>query len=154
MNKTHKNYMTKQHSLGYLKYGLVIWYSFFSYIKISLRSQNCFIFLLELTWISVCVCGCTYLYVHVYTHINVLHMYTYLRILCVINTLNIYLSRDVGFHFSAGGQPECGKEWTFFFILSSFSSVQFSHSVMSDSLQLHELQHARLPCPSPAPRAY
>ena len=32
-----------------------------------------------------------------------------------------------------------------------FSSVQFSHSVMSDSLQPHELQHARPPCPSPTP---
>ena len=30
-------------------------------------------------------------------------------------------------------------------------SVQFSHSVMSDSLQPHESQHARLPCPSPTP---
>ena len=30
-----------------------------------------------------------------------------------------------------------------------FSSVQFSHSVMSDSLQPHGLQHARPPCPSP-----
>ena len=30
----------------------------------------------------------------------------------------------------------------------SFSSVQFSCSVMSDSLRPHELQHARLPCPS------
>ena len=30
-------------------------------------------------------------------------------------------------------------------------SVQFSHSVVSDSLQPHELQHARPPCPSPAP---
>jgi len=30
-------------------------------------------------------------------------------------------------------------------------SVQFSHSVMSDSLWLHGLQHARLPCPSPTP---
>ena len=29
------------------------------------------------------------------------------------------------------------------------SSVQFSHSVMSDSLRPHEPQHARLPCPSP-----
>ena len=28
-------------------------------------------------------------------------------------------------------------------------SVQFSHSVMSDSLWSHELQHARPPCPSP-----
>ena len=33
-------------------------------------------------------------------------------------------------------------------------SVQFSHSVMSDSLWPHGLQHARLPCPSPTPRAY
>ena len=32
-----------------------------------------------------------------------------------------------------------------------FSSVQFSHSVMSDSLQPHELQHARPLCPSPTP---
>ena len=30
-------------------------------------------------------------------------------------------------------------------------SVQFSHSVMSDSLRPHELQHARPPCPSPTP---
>ena len=34
------------------------------------------------------------------------------------------------------------------------NSVQFSHSVVSDSLQPHGLQHARLPCPSPTPRAY
>ena len=32
-----------------------------------------------------------------------------------------------------------------------FSSVQFSRSVMSDSLRPHESQHARPPCPSPAP---
>ena len=32
-----------------------------------------------------------------------------------------------------------------------FSSVQFSHSVMSDSLRPHESQHARPPCPSPTP---
>ena len=31
------------------------------------------------------------------------------------------------------------------------ASVQFSHSVMSDSLWSHELQHARPPCPSPIP---
>ena len=30
---------------------------------------------------------------------------------------------------------------------------QFSHSVVSDSLWPHGLQHARLPCPSPIPRA-
>ena len=32
--------------------------------------------------------------------------------------------------------------------------LQFSHSVMSDFLQPHELQHARPPCPSPTPRIY
>ena len=31
--------------------------------------------------------------------------------------------------------------------------VQFSHSVVSDSLWPHGLQHARLPCPSPTPEA-
>ena len=34
------------------------------------------------------------------------------------------------------------------------SSVQFSRSVMSDSLRPHGLQHARPPCPSPTPGAY
>ena len=37
---------------------------------------------------------------------------------------------------------------------SQFSSVQFSHSVVSDSLQPHGLQHARPPCPSPTPRVH
>ena len=37
---------------------------------------------------------------------------------------------------------------------SQFSSVQFSHSVVSNSLRPHELQHARPPCPSPTPRVY
>ena len=32
-------------------------------------------------------------------------------------------------------------------------SVQFSHSVVSDSLQPHGLQDSRLPCPSPTPGA-
>ena len=31
------------------------------------------------------------------------------------------------------------------------ASVQFSHSVRSDSLRPHESQHARPPCPSPTP---
>ena len=35
-----------------------------------------------------------------------------------------------------------------------FSSVQFSGSVMSNSLQPHGLQHTRPPCSSPTPRAY
>ena len=31
------------------------------------------------------------------------------------------------------------------------ASVQFSHSVVSNFLQPHGLQHTRLPCPSPTP---
>ena len=43
----------------------------------------------------------------------------------------------------------------FFVVISipafTVSSVQFSCSVVSDSLRLHELQHAGPPCPSPTP---
>ena len=42
----------------------------------------------------------------------------------------------------------CGWRIDFFF------SVQFSLSVMSDSLRPHEPQHARPPCPSPTPRVH
>ena len=35
-----------------------------------------------------------------------------------------------------------------------FSSVQFSHSVVSDSLWPHELQHTRPPCLPPTPGVY
>ena len=47
--------------------------------------------------------------------------------------------------------------WVFlflFFYLHQFSSVQFSRSVMSNSLWPHEPQHARPPCPSPTPRVH
>ena len=37
-------------------------------------------------------------------------------------------------------------------IIVQFSSVQFSRSVMSNSLRPHELQHPRPPCSSPPPR--
>ena len=36
----------------------------------------------------------------------------------------------------------------------TFSSVQFSRSVVSDSLRTHESQHTRPPCPSPTPGVY
>ena len=36
----------------------------------------------------------------------------------------------------------------------TISSVQFSRSVVSDSLRPHESQHARPPCPSPSPRVH
>ena len=52
----------------------------------------------------------------------------------------------------------CGcKCWDNFFMIYlrvQFSSVQFSRSVVSDSLRPHESKHARPPCPSPAPGVY
>ena len=48
--------------------------------------------------------------------------------------------------FSPSGDSTFLQLWAF-----QFSSVQFSRSVMSDSLQPHESQHARPPCPSPSP---
>ena len=44
-----------------------------------------------------------------------------------------------------------GLNWYDFMIPCS---VQFNHSVVSDSLQPHELQHSRPPCPSLTPRVY
>ena len=41
--------------------------------------------------------------------------------------------------------------WFFQWSCMDVSSVQFSHSVVSDSLWPHELQHTRPPCPSPTP---
>ena len=40
------------------------------------------------------------------------------------------------------------------FIFNLFSSVELSCSVVSDSLQPHEWQHARPPCPAPTPGVY
>ena len=58
----------------------------------------------------------------------------------------------------------CAMKWLsymFTYLLSlldlsptPLSSVQFSRSVMSNSLRPHGLQHARPPCPSPTPRIY
>ena len=60
--------------------------------------------------------------------------------------------------------PRCVQESIFFrhemtlsggcIQISQCLSVKFSHSVMSDSLQPHGLQHTRLSCPSPIPGAY
>ena len=46
------------------------------------------------------------------------------------------------------------KNWDSQRYLLMKGSVQFSCSVVSDSLRPHELQHARPPCPSATPRVY
>ena len=46
------------------------------------------------------------------------------------------------------------KRFIIYFLKMYWTSIQFSRSVMSDSLQPHGLQHGRPPCPSPAPEVY
>ena len=53
---------------------------------------------------------------------------------------------DVGMHLGANCNP--------FWRPGSLGSVQFSCSVVSDCLQPHGVQHARLPCLSPPARVY
>ena len=64
-------------------------------------------------------------------------------------------SQDKWSHVSKEGSKMCPSElghfrnqWT------KMKRNQVSHSVVSNSLQPHGLQHTKLPCPSPAPRAY
>ena len=45
-------------------------------------------------------------------------------------------------------------QFILFYFLYQHSSVQFSCSVVSDSLRLHGLPHTRPPCPSPTPGVY
>ena len=72
-------------------------------------------------------------------------------------TSGYYLKCRVIFQIKTGLSCGTNNSWavsTFLPLVFQFSSVQFSRSVMSDSLQPHGLQHARLPCPSPTPGAY
>ena len=59
---------------------------------------------------------------------------------CLFNLYAEYIMRNAGLEEAQAG--------------IKISSVQFSCSVMSDSLQPHESQHARPPCPSPTLRVY
>ena len=64
-------------------------------------------------------------------------------------------TRKTGFPVSLAshlGQRQQGFPYIRF--SSKRNSVQFSRSVVSDSLWPHGLQHGRLPCPSPTPGAY
>ena len=92
----------------------------------------------------------------------------------LINSMNVSLSKLWEMVKSMGWQSRTGlSDWTDWLknskcsllnykgsssrlgleILRIISSVQFCHSVVPDSLRPHGLQHTRLPCPSPTPRA-
>ena len=58
---------------------------------------------------------------------------------------------QAGFRKGSGTRDQMANiHW----IITKASSVQFICSVVSDSLWLHGLQHARPPCPSPTPGVY
>ena len=61
-------------------------------------------------------------------------------------TLSLALAGGFFYHLRHQGRP-----MRMFFNLM-FNSVQFSHSIVSNSLQPHGQQHIRLPCPSSSPR--
>ena len=70
-------------------------------------------------------------------YVSIRYTVTWFRCVCVCVCVCVYnMYFQIIFHYSL------------------FSSFQFSHSVVSIYLRLHWLQHARLPCPSPIPKAY
>ena len=71
----------------------------------------------------------------------------------VLGISQVIILECVAICFSRGSsQP---RDWTHVSCIGRWIlSVQFSCSVVSDSLWPHGLQHSRLPCPSPSPRAY
>ena len=85
---------------------------------------------------------------------------------CLWKKLPCPLSLDFKFRWSWGQCPTIETSqlcsinwlgaggWDRLGALDSTGSVQFSRSVMSNSLWSHGLQHARAPCPSPTPGVY
>jgi len=65
----------------------------------------------------------------------------------------IQLSDSLSFHFNIFLKKFHIEVIHIIFVFVWLTSVQFSHSVVSDSLQPHRLKHSRLPCPSPIPEA-
>ena len=69
----------------------------------------------------------------------------------MFGTFYIIVFRDVKFKLWKRKCHNMGDFKTIFYLCNSLVSVQFSRSVVSDSLRSHESQHARPPCPSPTP---
>ena len=67
------------------------------------------------------------------------------------STLDVLWKTSTAMYFHGNWSEESSKVLRV--STTIYYSVQFSRSVVSDSLWLHGLRHARLPCPSPIPRA-
>ena len=74
--------------------------------------------------------------------LSILHMVVYMLLCYSLHSSHLLLP------------PHCLSISLFSMSASPFSSVQFSRSVVSNSLGSHESQHARPSCPSPTPRVH
>ena len=77
----------------------------------------------------------------------------YMRRDCILSLETDYIDWEVGF-FHFGSCSLTGRSPLVMQFPWCSWSVQFSCSIMSESLWPHELQHARPPCPSPTPRVH
>ena len=100
--------------------------------------------------INICITGYNWIKVHTYRHKGVcVCVYTWHMCVCmsVSQSSGTWL---FSLHrlrlFPPHPAQQQWKNWH-----TCWPSVQFSCSVMSDSLRPHESQHARPPCPSPTP---
>ena len=90
------------------------------------------------------------LYHESYQQIFSIHSLIPLPFSCIVAFCSKLFSFDL--HLSSWHSDSSFALWGF--SPSFLQFVQFSHSVMSDSLRPHELQHVRPPCPSPTPRVH
>ena len=91
------------------------------FIHVALNGKMSFFFMIDCTP-CMRVCVCVCVRVYVFVCVCVFHIF--------------FLHSSIDGHLGS---------------FHIFSSVQFSHSVMSNSLRPHKPQHTRPPCPSPTP---
>ena len=80
--------------------------------------------------------------------------HAYLSRISTFTPIQAYSISSIRMYISICGRPASFETENKCCRQSQFSSVQFSFSVVSNSLCLYELYHARPHCPSPAPRVY
>ena len=82
--------------------------------------------------------------------------YTLLYLKCITNKNPLYITGNSALcYMTAWKGEEFGGEWIYSYIYTYvYVSVQFSLSVMSDSLRPHGLQHTRLPYAPATPGVY
>ena len=66
----------------------------------------------------------------------------------------VYINTHICIYLISKHPSICFNTFVAFLDFLTLQSIQFSRSVLSSSLQPHELQHARPPCPSPTPGVY